>query len=153
MKKLTKTLLLVVAMALAAVMAVCVAACGGESREEWETYAGIYKFSKLEATSSGPEGIQSSEIVAGENIGGVLYSAETYVIELKSNGRADIKSNIANMSNENNLNWYVEGDKLLFKEMKSNSINYFISNGKIESVLTMEVAGTKMTNKLTLNKV
>ena len=158
MKKLTKIFGLVVIAALTVIMAVCFAACqDGEKREDLETYAGIYKFSKLEVTVQGSFAgtpiNQTTSVKAGESFGGVTYSEDSMVIELKSDGKADIKSAVANVKSESNLNWYVEDNKLLFEEMTSDGIDYVISGSTIEFGVSLMVSCMTTTTKFVLEKV
>lgn len=158
MKKLTKIFGLVVITVLTVIMAVCFAACGdGEKREEWETYAGTYKFSKMETTIQGSYAgtpiNQTVSVNAGESYGGVTYEADSMVIELKSDGKAELKSAVSNVKSESNLNWYVEDNKLMFKEMSSEGIDYIISESNIEFGVTVTTSGMTTTIKYILAKV
>lgn len=154
MKKLTKIFGLAVITVLTVIMAVCFAACDdGEKRAEWETYAGTYKFTKLEMSMLGSGLNQNIEIKAGESYGGTTYSEDTLVIELKSDGKAVVSSSIASIKSENNLTWRVEDGNLIFPEMKSNGIVITISENIIEYGMTLSTGSMAIDGKYILVKV
>lgn len=154
MRKLTKIFGLVLIAAFTVIIAVCAAACGdGEKREEWEIYAGTYKFSKMEMTIQGSGINQSVTINAGESYAGLSYTGDTMVIELKPDGKATISSSISSIESEANLTWRVEDGKLIFPETTTTGMDMSISENTIEYGMTLSVSGMTTTSKYILEKV